>query len=140
MKFETKVIAFENPQLQEMLSQYLMDWGINPLSYSRPSTWVGKVDEQGSLFAAVGFTKTPDCSVVYVADILCQDNKQGTRAMLELMMELRDKLVADKRVQTVAAQAVYHNSTMRKFIERMGLRPVAVAYGVTREQYTKGIV
>lgn len=135
---ETKALDFTNPQLQELLHQYLIDWGLNAPGYIPPAKWMGRFDEE-TLLAAVGFTVAPDGSVVFVADLLCRDDRSGIRAMAELMREFVTYCVAEGRVQSVCAQAVYYNTTMRKFIERVGLRPLAVVYGVTREQFSKGI-
>lgn len=136
MQLETKRIAFESPELQEMLTAFHRRWGIDPSTYVRPAEWVVKTDGV-TIFAAMGFTSAPDFSIVYIADLLCQPSKSGVRAMVELVTEFTEKAYSDKRVQSVCAKAIYQNKPMRKLIERFGLKPLTVVYGVTKDEYER---
>jgi hypothetical protein len=129
----TRPLAQDDPQLQALIAGYVKRWKVQ--QFIPPTSWVGKGDEDELLYAALGFTVSPDHSVVYLSDLLCLRSGKGVQAMKDLMEEFQEYAVSDKRIQMVFAQCIYENMAMRKLFESTILKPTTVVYALSRAQY-----
>lgn len=132
---KTVSVSLAHPDVREMLQEYQGAWGINPETFVAPKRWVGRVDDDGRVQAAMGYTTTPDSSYVMIAELLCRPNRRGIREMKNLIGEFSEKAFDGGKVQLVCSFTNYTNTPMRKFVERCGMKPISVVYDITREQY-----
>jgi hypothetical protein len=129
----TRRIAFQDERLQDLLHAYQKRWSINSQNYQPPAHWIGAFEED-TLLAVIGFTPSPDNAIVYVGSLLCIPSRPGIKAMKALVKEFVKSCLRNG-VKAVLSQVEYYNKSMQRFVEGFGLRPLAVTYAVTREEW-----
>jgi hypothetical protein len=129
---KTVRLKYKDARLQEMLDEYMEEWHLNRDNYTVPLLWIGRVDDGGTLYAAAGYTPTPDKSVVYISDLLCRKLYTGKRELLRLVDFMAESF-GNGRVQAVLANAPAENKISQRLMERMGMKPITISYAWVRK-------
>lgn len=132
MNIDFAPTSTEDPMLMDMLKDYYDAFHLDRQTFKPPAQWVGAFDGK-KLIAAIGFTRTPDSSVIFVAELVCTRNLRGAKALIRLVANFQTYCADHPDIQLVLAQCLETNTPMRKFLSRSTfMRPISTMYACSK--------
>lgn len=129
--------SLNDPKLVQMVKDYYDAYHIDQGTFRNPGQWVG-VFRDDELLAAIGFTRSPDSSIVFVGELVCEKSMRGRRAIKRLAENFQTYCLNHPDIQMVVGQCLVANKAMHDFFSRSTfMRPVSTVFACAKSDLAK---